>query len=196
MHTRRFVSFLVGMWLGGIILMMWIGSQNQDSVTRILMAQPQKMQQIIFTLTDSEKKSLFLYAANEMTRYYSNIWEWAQLALGATILGLLVVARQAKQFIVISSIMLLTVIACHFLLAPQLLGLGRTIDFGAPTQFAAERSQFNSMQMLYFAMDITRLLLAILLTFQLLRRGSDEKRRRRSPKTDEIQYPNYGHVDG
>ncbi len=178
------------------MLMMWISSQNQDSVTRILMAQPQKMQQIIFTLTESEKKSLFLYSANEMTRYYSNIWEWAQLLLGGTILGLLVVARQAKQFIVISSIMLLTVIACHFLLAPQLLGLGRTIDFGALNQFAAERSQFNSMSMLYLAMDITRLVLAILLTFQLLRRGSDEKRRRRSPKSDEIQYPNYGHIDG
>jgi hypothetical protein len=182
--------------MGGSLFMMWTARENVESVGRLLTAQPQKMQQIIFTLTDSEKRNLFLYAGSELNRFYSNNWEWVQLALGVVILAILVSARQSKELIIMASVMLVTVLACHFLLTPQLIGLGRMFDFGPADQFAAERRQHASIQNLYTAMDVVKLLLGIALTVQLLKRGSDEKRRRRSGKVDEIQYPNYGHVDG
>lgn len=196
MHTRRLISFLVGIWICGSLFMMWIVNQNTEGVSRLLVAQPQKMQQIIFTLTESEKRNLFLYAGNELTRYYANDWEWIQLFLGVAIVAILISARQSKQFIIVACLMVVCVLATHFLLTPQLIGLGRNLDFGPPDQFAAERRQHASIWNLYIGLDLVKLALGLGLTAQLLKRGPDEKRRRRSGKVDEIQYPNYGHIDG
>lgn len=181
--------------MGGALLMMWLSSATLDSVGRLMIAQPQKMQQIIFTLTEPEKKSLFFYAANELNRYFINDWGIAQLVLGALILGMLALARQEKWQIVLSATMLLCALGSYFLLAPQLISLGRNLDFAPSDQLAPERRQYASIYLFYTILDVVKILVGFALTFLILKRGQDEKRRRRSSSSDEIQYPNYGRID-
>ena len=175
--------------------MMWLSSATLSSVGRLLIAQPQKMQQIIFTLTEPEKKLLFFYAANELNRFFLSDWGIVQLVLGAVLLGILALARQAKWQIVLAASMLLCALASYFLLVPQLVSLGRDLDFAPADQLGAQRRQFASIHLFYSVLDIMKILLGVALTFLILKRGNDEKRRRRSSSSDEIQYPNYGRID-
>ena len=175
--------------------MMWLSSATLNSVGRLLIAQPQKMQQIIFTLTEPEKKSLFFYAANEVNRYFIYDWGIAQLVLGALILAVLALARQEKWQIVLSATMLVCALASYFLLTPQLIALGRNLDFAPADQLAPERRQYASIYLFYTILDVVKILLGFALTCLILKRGQDEKRRRRSSSSDEIQYPNYGRLD-
>ena len=175
--------------------MTWLTHATLDSVGRLLIAQPQRMQQIIFTLTEAEKKSLFFYAANELNRYFIYDWGIVQLLLGAMILGVLALARQEKWQIALSATMLLCALASYFLLVPQLIVLGRNLDFAASDQLATERRQYNSIFLFYTILDVVTMLLGFALTSLILKRGQDEKRRRRSSSVEEIQYPNYGRID-
>jgi hypothetical protein len=181
--------------MGASLLMLWLSSATIDSVGRLLVAQPQRMQQIIFTLTDPEKKSLFYYAANELNRYFMNGFGISQMVLGVIILGMLLLARQDKWVIVLAASMLLCVVTSYFLLLPQLIGLGRNLDFANAGQLTSERSQYGSLTLFANILEVVKLLLGAGLTYLLLKRGADEKRRRRASSSDEIAYPNYGKVD-
>ena len=172
--------------------MQWTASQNHASVDRVLTSQPQQMQQIIFTLTDLEKKNLFRYVASETTRYNYNRWEWMQLAIGLALVAGIVMAQEPKQFLVISGLMILTVLTCHFLLTPQLTGLGRMLDFVPLDQALAERKRFDSLGLLYTIIDYVKMGVGFGMLVQLLRRTDREKRKRRSINLEEIEYPNYG----
>ena len=175
--------------------MMWLSAATLDSVGRLLIAQPQRMQQIIFTLTEPEKRSLFFYAANELNRFFIYCWGAAQLVLALAILGVLALARQAKWQIILAACMLLCALASYFLLVPQLISLGRNLDFAPADQLAPERRQYSSIFLFYTIFDVLKLLLGLSLAFLILKRGQDEKRRRRASSSDEIQYPNYGRLD-
>lgn len=192
MHSRRFFTFLIGLWIGGTLFIQWVAGQNYTSVERVLTAQPQQMQQIIFTLTDAEKKNLFRYVASEMNRFYFSNWEWMQLAIGLALLVGIILAKEPKQYLVMGGFMLLAVLACHFLLTPQMIGVGRMLDFVPLDKSPAEHKRFESMGMLYMIIDILKTGVGVLMLVQLLRRTDREKRKRRSVKLDEMQYPNYG----
>ena len=172
--------------------MRWVAGQNYTSVERVLTSQPQQMQQIIFTLTDIEKKNLFRYVASEMNRFYFSNWEWIQLALGLALLVGIILSKEPKQYLVMGGFMLLAVLACHFLLTPQMIGVGRMLDFVPLDKSPAEHKRLESMGMLYLIIDILKTGVGVAMLVQLLRRTDREKRKRRSVKLDEIQYPNYG----
>ena len=191
MHHRRFFTFLVGLWLGGTLLIRWVEDQNFAMIGRVLTAQPQQMQQIIFTLTDIEKKNLFRYVASEMNRFYSGNWEWIQLGLGVILMVGIVLAKEPRQYLIMAACMTLAVLACHFLLTPQLIGIGRMIDFLPLDQSLDERKRFASLGIFYLIVDILKFGAGVAMLVQWLRRGPSEKRKRRSVKLDEIPYPNY-----
>jgi hypothetical protein len=82
--------------------------------------------------------------------------------------------------LVLSSLMLLSTAAMHWLITPEIIRLGRSIDFVPETAFSEERNRFWGLHTTYSIVEIVKVGAGLALAAMLLRR-----RKRRAEKAEE-----------
>jgi hypothetical protein len=170
MHIRRLSTFLLGAWLAGSLFMMLVASHNIAAVDRLMTSPPRQVSLSVELLSEPVARNFFRFQANELNRWYFETWEVAQIVLGAGLIAALVASGRRRSGLALSGLMLLTVVVMRFALTPQLTRLGRLIEFVPLGQRASERALFASFQTGYFALEILKLLLGLILLATLLRR--------------------------
>lgn len=206
MHTRRFVAFLLGVWLGGMALVAYISNGNSSTTQQIVESSGEAARRHLEMSGRENSIPLLRHNTAEINRSMVQSWEWMQLALGLAVLGTLPFALRLKWgHLIAAALMLLIVIAQRTLLTPEMIGVGRLLDFvslGAQEQLAKQRNTLSTLQMLYRAMEIAKGLIGLGLTGALLvfRQKSSLKLRGgtrvRRENSDMINDADYGHVDG
>src|SRR2546421_580793 len=120
----------MGLWLMGTVAMAVVATQNFWTVNRLLETQSNpKFAADVEKLGYDEVHDLLYFLSSEVNRLYFQYWNVAQLAIG--ILGLWLVVRtpdsnKAKWGIVA---MLGIVLFLTVLVTPQMVTLGRELDF-------------------------------------------------------------------
>ncbi|MBI1785960.1 MAG: hypothetical protein HYR60_00135 [Acidobacteria bacterium] len=188
MHTRRVASWLLGAWMSGSLLMFLVATQNFRAVDRLLTAPAEPASKLIQSLGPDGARLLLRYHSSELNRWYFTKWEIAQAALLSFLAGWCYRAishSRVARFLPVAILVL--VLLERFLLTPEIVRLGRLIDF-APA--APERAQFWRLHGAYSAVEALKLLLGVVLTAALLR-----KTKRSSGQVHLVDEADHRHVN-
>ncbi|MGA2116866.1 MAG: hypothetical protein ABSH56_19170 [Bryobacteraceae bacterium] len=195
MLSRRFACLLLGMWLAGILLMTWVDWERARSVDTVLNGGSPAASLRLKALPPDDARMLLTYQANEQARWYQRIWEDVQVFWGALFFAFLLFGtREGKLSLGLCLGMLAVALAERFLLSPEILGLGKIIDFIRPDLHSGERNEYWVLHNTYRMVELVKLGAGCMLATVLL---SGSPRRLRDPweQVHVIDKADYGHID-
>jgi hypothetical protein len=162
MH-HRIAAFLLGCWILGSLFMMFVATQNFQTVDRVLAAPPPDAQQMIQTLGPAPARSLLRYLAGQENQLFFNSWEAAQLFLGAALAGILFFGAHNKLLAGLAGGLLILTLVQHFEITPQMIALSRSMNVQS-----APPEQFWKLHALYGGTEVLKLLIALAAAVLLL----------------------------
>lgn len=189
MRSRRIVHILLGAWLAGTLMMAFVATQNFASVDRILEAPSRPAAKIIDSIGREPARMLLRYLAAEENRYFFEYWEDAQMLLAVVIALLLIVDARTRLMAAVPLLMLLLLALLHYKITPEIIWLGRSIDFVPSILPSTQRDQFWSMHRLYGVIEAAKLLLGLFLAVYLVALKSRGRSRRREPGDEAAVQP-------
>jgi hypothetical protein len=167
MHHHRIAAFLCGCLIVGSAFMIFVATQNFQTVDRVLAAPPAEAAQMFQTLGADNSRLLLRYLAGEENRLFFVSWEWAQIALGFALTAILLFSLRNGLLAGLGGGMVIVALFQHFRVTPEMISLGRLIDFGAGTGSAAY-GQFWRLHGLYGVLEVGKLALVIVIAGFLL----------------------------
>lgn len=197
MRMRSFASLILGAWISASLFMILVATQNFRTVDRLLDHPAPEAAESIQALEQTapgSARSFLRYMASEQNRWFFETWEQAQLALGAGFLATIVLGmRRSRAAVVMSAILLAIVIIQHWALTPEIVRLGRLIDFTARSAASPERDRFWNLHHLYSGLEVFKLGMTVPLAGLLLVRG--RRRSGSAVEVDAVDEPNYRHIN-
>src|SRR5580704_5416116 len=172
MHSHRLAAFLAGCLILGSSFMIFVATQNFGTVDRVLAAPPQEAAQMFQTLGPDNARLLLRYLAGEENRLFFTSWELVEIALGAVLTAILLLGIRSRLLAGLAGAMLIIALFQHFRVTPEMIALGRLVDFGGAAGSAAY-SQFWRLHGLYGVLEVVKLVLLAVVAGLLLfgRRG-------------------------
>jgi len=159
-----------------------VATQNFRSVDRLLAKPAAAAAQQFEKLGPATARMLLRHAASEENRWYFETWGDVETGLGAALLLFLLFGSSETKFtLLLSLLMLLIVIVQRFALTPQIVILGRAIDWIPASQDSPVRAHFWTLHFGYVGLEGVNLLLGLTLTARLLFR-----RRKSAGRSGEI----------
>lgn len=148
-----------------------VATQNFRSVDRLLAAPSMTAAQDIQALGRDEARRFLRYQVSEQNRWYFEMWEYVQLGLGAVLaLILWFGVRQHGAAFSLSILMLGGVLAARLYMTPEIIRLGRLIDFVPAVASSPERSHFWTLHAAYSTLEVVKWGLALILAGKLILR--------------------------
>ena len=162
-HYSRIAALILGAWICGSLFMAFVATQNFERAKEVLSAPPPEVERIIQTV-GSENSRLFLrHLVGEQNRSFFSSWELAQFAIGALLTGVLFIDANNRKLAAFSAAMLLMTAFAHFIMTPELIWLGRGIEFAPAGAMLRERDQFSKLHIMYGVMEAVKVLLGVVL---------------------------------
>jgi hypothetical protein len=156
---RRLAAFLVGAWLAGSLFMDATAIANFHSVDRFLGDPGIPSAELIHNFGHGHTRTILRRAAGETNGWLFEQWEWIQLGVGLCLLLVLIYgSRPPKLLIGLCLVMILLVLVERFALTPEIVRLGRIIDFLPDDPKVPDRLTFGVYHGAYSAVDIIKLL--------------------------------------
>ena len=147
--------------------MIMVATQNFRSVDRLL-AEPRTATARIEQMGRGEARALLRYQVSEQNRWYFETWETIQLALGAALLALAFAGlRQQRNIVLVVAAMVALLLVERFYLTPEIVRLGRLIDFVPQEASSQQRDLFWRFHGAYSAIELTKLTLGFFLSFRI-----------------------------
>ncbi len=187
MKTRYFYCWLVGAWMAGSLFMIMVATQNFRSVDRLLAA-PGRAGAQVETMGHDAARAFLRYQVSEQNRWYFETWEKIQLALGVAALA--ATFRQRKLIVSLTTLMSAPLLLERFYLTPEIIRLGRLIDFVPQAAPSPERVTFWTFHAAYSGVEIVKLALGLLLSGRLI-----FDRNRVAGQVDVVDEPDHSHVN-
>ncbi len=181
MHRHRIAAFLSGCLILGSLFMIFVATQNFQTVDRVLASPPPQAGQMFQTLGPDNSRLLLRYLAGEENRLFFVTWELVQIGLGIALTAILLFGIRSGLLAGLAGGMVIIALFQHFRVTPDMISLGRLIDFGAGTGSAAY-SQFWRLHGLYGVLEVAKLVLTIVVAGFLL-----FGRRRKSAEPIEVE---------
>jgi hypothetical protein len=159
MDLTRISTLLLGAWIGGCVFMDTVATQNFRSVDRLLAAPAAPFAERIQAMGGHDAARAFLrFQASELNRQYFTTWENTQIVLGLLVIGTLVAAGHRDRVTIwLPSLMLVITLIMHFLLTPEIIRLGRAMDFAPLGQTSANSTRFWVFHGGYSALELIKL---------------------------------------
>jgi hypothetical protein len=175
MRNHRMAAFLSGCLILGSLFMIFVATQNFQTVDRVLASPPPQAAQMFQTLGPENSRLLLRYLAGEENRLFFVSWELTQIALGITLTAILLFAIRNGLLAGLAGGMVIIALFQHFRVTPGMISLGRLVDFGGGAGSAAY-TQFWRLHGFYGVLEVVKLVLVIVVAAILL-----FSRRRREP---------------
>ena len=118
----------------------------------------------------SSPARLFLrHLASDQNRNCFLGWEQVQLVLGLLLLVILFFGTDARPPILLAVLLMTLVVALmHWLMTPEIIKLGRAIEFVPDAKDSVERSRFWGFHTAYATIDVVKTVLASLVAIRLV----------------------------
>ncbi len=169
MHFRRLACFLLGGWLAGGLFMASVATQNFRSVDRLLAKPAAPARQQVDKLGRDAARALLRYEASEQNRLYFETWGIVETVIGFMLLMVLLFgSTETNLTLLLALLMLLIAVLQRFALTPEIVILGRVIDFVPATQPSPERAHFWILHAAFSSIEVFKWGLGFVLTAKLL----------------------------
>ena len=168
--------------------MIMVATHNFRSVDQLL-ASPGRAGAQVQKLGHSEARTFLRYHVSEQNRWYFRTWETIQVvALGLALLA--ATLRQSKFGYRWALALFLLVMTERFYITPEIIRLGRLIDFVPPAVSSPERDTFWRFHGAYSAVELLKLALGFLLSGRLI-----FGRERIGNQVDVVDEADHSHID-
>jgi len=194
MRHTRIAAFVLGAWLLGTLFMIFVATQNFETVDRVLKNPPPEAYRLILALGNDNARQFLRYTAGEENRFFFENWELAQIVLGVLLTGLLVFGVESRLLAGFSVAMLILTVFEHLKITPEMAWLGRSFDFLPWTAESLARDQFWKLHGVYSAIEIVKMLLAVVMAGFLFQMR--QRRPRQRVQVKDVDYTHHRHVDG
>ena len=164
MKIRALLLLVIGIWIGATIAIGAVVSYNLAGFEDLFARNPPLASQAGFDPADSraKKESLLWVFASELNRAVFAGWNLTQLAIGALAIALALIAR-ARWPIQLTLVLALALVAyLQLVLEPELVRLGRALDFVPRDPPPPGIPDFQRFHGLYFAAETLRFGLVLL----------------------------------
>lgn len=149
---------ILGAWLAMTVCMWYAAIGSFGAIRRVLEGSNPQLAETAKPLTPDQTRLVLRHAASEINRTYFRAYGWAQLALG---LGLLIVVfRKAPRdpaALVVTGAMLAVVAGLTLYVTPEIIALGRKIDFVPRDPAPPEMARFRVLHGAFTALDGAKL---------------------------------------
>ena len=160
MERHAWIMFLLGIWMTGLVAVGTVATQNFRTIDRLIALSPNPA---FRTSTDrlgtTPARDLLRYLSSELNRLYFRLWNRAELVLGILLLWL--VRRERGMVRWAAGVMLAIAIANALYFIPQIVEIGRRLDFVPRDVPPPDLARFWTLHGLYLGLDLTKLLLAV-----------------------------------
>lgn len=181
MSSRRLAVFLLGIWLGCSLFMVWVATHNLRSVDTVVKQTDAQLQREIKDIGYDRVRTLMRFEAAELNRHYFYYWGWLQLLWGVVTGLVLLNATSGNRFTMLMMVAIFLILLLqHFLVSPAIVEMGRGFDFAPADQMQDERRAFSTYHAYYSSMEVIKLILLTVVCGRMLLHGSSGKRRHRS----------------
>lgn len=196
MHPRRLTVFVLGLWLAGGITMALIGLADRWQADRMVDHPDASLAVEMHLIGAGNVRALFEYQAAEEIRRNYELWEMAQIVLGALFfLFLLFGTSESKTAILAGLLMLALVLMQRFFLTPNIASVGRVRDFAPPGTASQWSGKLTALWGFYAATEGAKWLVQLVMAGRLVagRRNGESERIRNY--VNPIDKTNYRHVN-
>jgi hypothetical protein len=191
MHTRRIVTFLLGVWMGCSLLLGFLTLENFRSPNLVLSSPASAEAKMIEKLGQDDARLLLRHLAMEQSRSYVGLWEDAQMVIGITLLLLLLMSSQTRMFPLLMALaMLLVVLFQHFAVLPEITFRGREADFPPGSASIEIQARVWTLGQIYVGLEAVKLIVGGILAsylFVFYANPNRSKSRRRSSASQTIE---------
>lgn len=162
-----------------------VATQNFRSVDRLLAKPAAPAAQQFAKQGPEAARTLLRYQASEQNRWYFETWGLVETGIGAALLLVLLFgSTETNVTLLLPFLMLLIAIVQRFALTPQIVVLGRIIDWVPLGEPSPERSRFWMLHNAFVGLELMNWALGLVLTAKLLFR---RKRRVTDPDDEELE---------
>lgn len=160
---------VLGAWLGASLLMWFVAAGSFSTVDRVLRRAPPEFAQSIAPMGVRQARLALRYLASEINRTCFRAYGWSQLVLGVALVLLLV--RQSPRetaSLVMAGLMLGLVLLLTLGVMPEIVRLGRSLDFVPRSPPPPEMNRFQMLHTAYTILDAAKVLIGAGLLVRLL----------------------------
>jgi hypothetical protein len=130
---QRWALVLVGAWIAGSICTSVVATQNFYTIDRLLAASANaSFAQAVQRLGQPQARDLLRYLSSELNRLYFQLWNVAQIAIGALTVWLIASGprdeRTSRALRTVIGMLAIVVVMLAYL-TPQIVAIGRSLDF-------------------------------------------------------------------
>lgn len=179
MRYRRIVCFLLGAWIGVSAMLALDAYRRFEAVDAVLKSPPEQAVKILKILGPDNARRLLRYTAGVQNSGTFETWETIQLALGVLITLVLFLGSSTRMLSVAPLLMTLLVAFLHFKITPELIWLGRSLEFSAGPDEALPREQFWRLHYIYAILETVKCIIGFGAAVFLFAQGGTKVVRRR-----------------
>jgi hypothetical protein len=170
MKVAPLLHFILGIWLGGSLIVGGVVSYNFSGFDDLFYRNPKLQAHAGFAPDDAnaKKSSLLWVHSSELNRVFFEVWNRTQLVLGALAVLIAVwggAGRWALGLLVAATVL---VGLAHFFLEPQIVELGRQLDFLPRDPPPPMLEDFQRYHKIFFAAEGLRFGLLFVATLLVL----------------------------
>jgi len=169
---RQWALVILGAWIAGSICMSVVATENFYTIDRLLASRANPVfAAALDRLGAVEARDLLRYLSSELNRLYFQLWNGAQIVLGVVALWL--IAGSAKWVKWGVAAMLATVVLMLVYLTPQIVTLGRSLDFVPRDPAPPGMSRFWVLHAAYTSLEMLKLVVGVVVAASLARYRGD-----------------------
>jgi hypothetical protein len=170
MKPAPLLHLLLGVWLGGSVILGAVVAYNFSGFDDLFNRNPKLQERAGFAPddTNAKKSSLLWVHSSELNRVFFEVWNRTQVVLGTLAVLLAVWGRTGRLPLVLLVAATMVVGLIHLVLEPQIVELGRQLDFVPREPPPPVLKDFKRYHEIYFAIEIMRFGLVLIATLVLM----------------------------
>jgi hypothetical protein len=164
MSTRqRWALVVMGAWTMGSISISIVATENFYTIDRLLVSSTKAdFHAAVQTLGQTPARDVLRYLSSELNRLYFQMWNIAQLGLGAA--ALWAVGRAPRIRLGILTMLGIVVLMLAYL-TPQIVSLGRSLDFVPRDPSPPGMQKFWILHAAYTSLEMLKLVVGLVVTW-------------------------------
>jgi len=163
-RSQLLATAILGLWVGITLFMWFAASTSFSTVERVLQGQNAELAKITKPLSPVETREVLRHLASEINRTFFGTYNWAQLVLGAVLLFLLLgQSPRDVTALALAGTMFVVVLILSFIVTPQIVTVGRSLDFVPRIPPPPEMGRFRILHAAYTGLDGIKLLTGLAL---------------------------------
>ncbi len=156
--NRMLAAIILSAWVAMTLCRWYAAIGSFGAIRRVLEGANPQLAETTKSLSPGQARLVLRHAASEINRTYFRAYGWAQLALGLALL--IVLFRQAPRdtaALVVTGAMLALVAGLTLYVTPEIVALGRKIDFVPRDPAPPEMARFRVLHGAFTGLDGVKL---------------------------------------